>query len=94
MSDLTPLERAALQDCANRGGTRCNDGGMTDTLLSILCSKPSVEDPYVRWQVNPKSHQDGYISLYTVTDTGRAALADPSEAAHHSVTAHDPSPSH
>lgn len=75
MSDaLTPLELAALRDCVERGGTRCNDGGMTDTLLSILCSKPSPEAPYVRWQMNPNSRQDGYISLYTPTDAGRAAL--------------------
>lgn len=73
--NLTPLERTYLLDCAGRGGTRCNDGGMADTILSILCSKPSPDDPYVRWTVNPNSRVDGYISLYTATPRGVAAVS-------------------
>lgn len=75
--ELTPLERDALQRCADRGGTRCNDGGIVDTLLSRLCSWPPSA-PLVKWQMNPTSRQDGYISLYTATEAGRQALKAPS----------------
>lgn len=71
---LTPLELSALRDCVERGSTRCNDGGLVDTLLSGLCSRPSLDDPYVKWDINPKSREDGYISLYTPTGLGIAAL--------------------
>jgi hypothetical protein len=74
--ELTPMERAALSDCVERGSTRCNDGGMVDTLLSILCSKPSLENSYVKWRMNPNSRQDGYISLYEPTELGRQALTE------------------
>lgn len=72
---LTPHELDALRCCVERGGTRCNDAGLVDTLLSGLCSKPEG-GPYVRWQMNPTSRDDGYISLYMPTDAGRAALAE------------------
>jgi hypothetical protein len=72
---LTPLELSALADCVKRGSTRTNEDGLVDTLLSGLCSKPSLDDPFVRWSMNPNSRTDGYISLYTPTDLGRAAIA-------------------
>lgn len=74
--DLTPLEISALADCVKRGGTRANDGGLADTLLSILCSKPSIEDPLIRWRINPNSRIDGYISLYEPTQRGRDLIAE------------------
>lgn len=74
--ELTPLELSALRDCAERGGTRCNDGGMVDTLLSGLCSpKKGGGFALVSWRMNPTSRTDGYISLYEVTQAGRDALA-------------------
>lgn len=72
--ELTPLELDALRDCAKRGGTRCNDGGMVDTLLSGLCSKPK-DAPLVKWRRNPNSRADGWINLYELTDAGLAAIA-------------------
>lgn len=74
-NDLTPWELQALADCVDRGSTRCNDGGIYDTLLSILCSKPKAE-PLVGWRVNPNRRTDGYISLYEPTAAGRAAVAE------------------
>lgn len=74
--DVPPLFLEAMRRCAERGGTRTNDGGMSDTLLSSLCSMPTADDPLVRWQMNPKSREDGYASLYTVTERGKAYLAE------------------
>ena len=80
MADLTPLETAALKNCVERGSTRTSDAGLVDCLLSGLCSKPSTEAPYVRWSMNPTSRTDGYVSLYTPTDLGRALVAREAEA--------------
>lgn len=75
---LTPLQIDALRDCARRGGTRSNDGGVVDDLLSGLCSN-TAEGVYngwlVEWSMNPTSREDGYISLYKPTLRGRQVLA-------------------
>ncbi|MDR7232256.1 hypothetical protein J2X45_003362 [Caulobacter sp. BE264] len=71
---VTPLELDALRRCVERGSTRTNDGGMTDCLLSGLCSKPA-DGPLVAWRVNPNSWIDGYISLYEPTEAGRRVVA-------------------
>lgn len=68
---LPPLWRSALATLCERGSTRCNDGAMVDDLLSSLCSKPSLETALAKWEMNPNSLTDGYISLYTPTERGR-----------------------
>lgn len=71
--ELTPLELDILSKCIARGGTRTNDDGISDAILSGLCSKP-VNAPYVSWRINPDSRKDGYINLYEPTEAGRAAV--------------------
>lgn len=72
--ELTPLELDVLSKCVERGSTRTSDGTISDTILSVLCSKPK-DAPYVSWRMNPNSSKDGWINLYEPTEAGRAALA-------------------
>lgn len=72
---LTPWQRKVLIDCCDRGSTRANDGGLVDDLLSGLCSKSDeviTNGWLVRWDMNPESRTDGYISRYTPTPLGIA----------------------
>jgi hypothetical protein len=73
---LTPLQASVLKDCCKRGSTRANDGGLVDDLLSGLCSTEGIKNGWlVTWSMNPKSREDGYMSLYTPTPCGLAVIA-------------------
>lgn len=72
---LTPLQITYLRDCVDRGSTRTSDEGLADTILSGLCSHPSLEDSLVRWQMNPNFRFDGYINLYEPTSLGLLVIS-------------------
>lgn len=71
--EITPLELDVLTKCVERGSTRTSDGTISDTLLSVLCSKPK-DAPLVKWRQNPNSLKDGWINLYEPTEAGIAAV--------------------
>lgn len=81
---LSPLAMAVLVDCCDRGSTRANDGGTVDDLLSMMCSHTArgISNGWlVRWDMNPASRTDGYISIYTPTELGRGVAAIAKEKA-------------
>lgn len=69
---LTPLEAAYLLEMCKRGWTRTGEGGMADTILSGLCSKPSPDNSLCRWEMNQDDRRMEWPNKYLPTPLGLA----------------------
>lgn len=70
VASFTPLERSYFQDLCERGWTRTDEGGLGDTILSGLCSKPSSERAVVSWEMNQDERSYEWSNKYLPTAFG------------------------
>lgn len=74
-ASLTPLERGYFADMCKRGSTRTDEGGLADTILSGLCSKPSMDGAIVRWEMNRDERARKWPNKYLPTELGLEVYA-------------------
>ena len=80
-ANLVPLEIQWITYAAEKGAYRTNEGGMGDTICSMLCSpnKESGRPALMKWEMGDKRGWDGsllYTEKYTLNDLGLAVAKE------------------